>query len=170
MDTALRQCTCCFTGHRPVKLPWRYNESDERCIRLKSSIADALEACFESGIRRFICGMALGCDTYFAEAVLAMKQRHEGIVLEAAVPCLGQEEAWPGPSRERYYRLLEQCDVRTVLEHEYTPGCMERRNRYMVDSSRILLAVYTGGSGGTLGTIRYAMDRGLTVVQLPIES
>jgi len=24
---------CAFTGHRPHKLPWRYNEADGRCLR-----------------------------------------------------------------------------------------------------------------------------------------
>ena len=37
-----RQESCCFTGHRPAKLPWGYNESDPRCVRLKKRIADAV--------------------------------------------------------------------------------------------------------------------------------
>ena len=28
-----RQESCCFTGHRPGKLPWRYNEFDPRCLK-----------------------------------------------------------------------------------------------------------------------------------------
>ena len=34
-----RQSACCFTGHRPGKLPWRYNEEDLRCVSLKARIA-----------------------------------------------------------------------------------------------------------------------------------
>ena len=37
-----RQESCCFTGHRPAKLPWGYNERDPRCVRLKERIADAV--------------------------------------------------------------------------------------------------------------------------------
>ena len=33
-----KQESCCFTGHRPAKLPWRYDESDPRCLRLKDRI------------------------------------------------------------------------------------------------------------------------------------
>ena len=33
-----REQTCCFTGHRPEKLPWRYDESDPRCVELKLSL------------------------------------------------------------------------------------------------------------------------------------
>lgn len=27
-----RETTCCFTGHRPEKLPWREDEGDPRCL------------------------------------------------------------------------------------------------------------------------------------------
>ena len=35
--------TCCFTGHRPDKLPWGTREEDPRCAALKGRIAAALE-------------------------------------------------------------------------------------------------------------------------------
>ena len=67
-----RQSACCFTGHRPGKLPWRYNEEDLRCVLLKARIADAVEAAYQEGFRHFLCGMALGCDLYFCECVLRL--------------------------------------------------------------------------------------------------
>ena len=50
-----RQSACCFTGHRPGKLPWRYNEEDLRCVSLKARIADAVEAAYQEGFRHFLC-------------------------------------------------------------------------------------------------------------------
>ena len=41
-----RQESCCFTGHRPTKLPWGYREEDPRCLQLKRRIMDALEAAY----------------------------------------------------------------------------------------------------------------------------
>ena len=70
-----REKTCCFTGHRSSKLPWGANESDPRCIRLKASLADAVEAVYAEGVRHFICGMAEGCDTFFGEAVAELLTR-----------------------------------------------------------------------------------------------
>jgi hypothetical protein len=55
-------------------------------VELKRRITDALETAYEEGFRHFICGMALGSDLYFAEAVLALQEAHEGISLEAAIP------------------------------------------------------------------------------------
>ncbi len=34
------QRRCAFTGHRPHKFPWKYNEDDERCVALKAALAD----------------------------------------------------------------------------------------------------------------------------------
>ena len=43
---------------------------------------------------------------------------------------------------------------------------MQRRNRYMVDRSARLIAVYDGRLGGTMYTIQSAMKRELEVVLL----
>ena len=46
--------TCCFTGHRPSKLPWGTREEDPRCVALKGRIAAALEEEYAAGVRHFI--------------------------------------------------------------------------------------------------------------------
>lgn len=151
-----REISCCFTGHRPVRLPWGTRERDSRCTALKEEISIRLEGIYEAGYRHFICGMAIGCDTYFAEAVLALRELHPEISLEAAVPCASQAEKWTASQQERYRRLLEQCDKVTVLQREYTRDCMMRRNRYMVDHASLLLACFDGRPSGTMNTLVYA--------------
>ncbi len=164
MDTNEREKTCCFTGHRPEKLPWGYDETDARCAALKGRIADALEALYARGYRHFISGMALGADTYLCEAALALRDRYPGVTVEAAVPFAGQSNRWTPEARERHRRLCEACDVNTVLRQDYTRWCMFERNRYMVDRSSLLLAVFDGSAGGTKYTVDYALSRGLEVV------
>ena len=162
-----RENSCCFTGHRPEKLPWRYNESDPRCLDLKRRVADAVEAAYEEGFRHFACGMALGSDLYFCEAVLALRERRSGVVMEAAIPCLAQADRWSRDQRERYRRLVAACDLETVISESYCPGCMQRRDRYLVDHASLLIAVFNGSPGGTRYTMQYAMGRGLAIVDLP---
>ena len=161
--------TCTFTGHRAAKLPWRYNEADPRCVNLKQRIYDTAEAVYSSDYTHFICGMAEGCDMFFCEAVLALREEHPEIHVEAAIPFAGQADRWPVSERARYERLLSQCDKRTLLQEEYSPGCMMKRNRYMVDHAQLVIACYDGKTGGTLNTIRYALDQGLNVLHLSIE-
>lgn len=163
-----KSLTCCFTGHRAAKLPWCFNESDPRCVMLKEKIFDAAEALYYSGVRYFICGMANGCDLYFCEAVIALRAEHPEIRIEAAVPYEGQAERWPPEQKQRYFRLLSDCDYQTLVGRTYTPDCMIRRNHYMVDSSSVVIAAYDGKPGGTMSTLLYAMRRSLEIIEIPV--
>ena len=163
-----KKTSCCFTGHRAEKLPWT-SENDSRCLALKQKIWDSLLALYASGIRHFICGMATGCDIYFGEAVIALRSERPDVTLEAAIPFEGQSQHWADAVRKRYYRLAEECDKQTVLHRNYTPDCMMDRNRYMVDHSGTLLAVYNGSPGGTQATMLYALRQGLEIIEIPVE-
>ena len=160
--------SCCFTGHRPSKLPWGCSENDPRCVALKEEVFSRLEGIYEAGYRNFISGMAIGCDMYFAEAVLKLREIHSDVKLEAAIPCGSQPEKWSVSQRQRYNKLIDSCDKIKVLQVNYTPDCMMRRNRYMVDKSSLLLACFDGRPGGTMKTILYAQRQGLKTIILDI--
>lgn len=163
-----KSITCCFTGHRPQKLPWRQNENDPRCLALKEELEARLEGIYLSGCSRFLCGMAIGCDMYFAEAVLKLKERFPEVTLEAYVPCADQPAKWHLADKRRYEDLLSRCDRVNVLQEHYSADCMQRRNRRMVDESAVLLACYDGYPGGTMTTILYAERNGVKVIMIEI--
>ena len=105
-----------------------------------------------------------GTDLYFAEAVLALRLCRSGVTLEAARPCESQADAWPEAEQHRYQAILDQCDFETLVQHRYDRFCMQRRNRYMVDRSALVLSVYDGvPKGGTAQTLAYAMRQGVPV-------
>ena len=160
--------SCCFTGHRPEKLPWKFDEMDVRCLALKRRMMAAVETAYAEGYRRFLCGMADGCDFYFCECVLALRERHPDVILEAAIPCPRQEENWPEDQRVRYRHLVDCCDKRSVLTQTKNENCMLLRDRYMVDCSSLLIAAYGGTPGGTQYTIQYAISQGVPVEDLKI--
>jgi len=161
-----RETSCCFSGYRPEKLPWRTKEDDPRCQELKRKIKLELEQLYRSGMRHFFCGMARGSDMYFCEAALNLREEYTEITIEAAIPCEAQAARWNEWERSRYFHLVGQCDVETFVSREYTKDCMIRRNRYMVDNSAVLLAVYDGKFGGTMQTIEYAARKGLKVITI----
>ena len=161
-----RPVTCCFSGYRPEKLPWGAEENDPRCAALKRRLRHAIQAAVDEGYCHFICGMARGVDLYCCEILLELRDEYP-ITVEAAIPCLTQAETWSAAERERYDRLVAACDVETVVQENYTPGCMQRRNRYMVDHASLLIAVFDGKEGGTRATIQYALERGLDIVDIP---
>jgi uncharacterized phage-like protein YoqJ len=147
---------CCFTGHRPQRLPWGYNESDFRCQQLKIRIRNEVQKAIAEGYTNFISGMALGTDTYFAEIVLKERERNNAIKLECAVPCKNQAEKWFEKDKRRYADLLSRADKVSILSETYTPTCMNDRNKYMVDKSERVIAVWNGLPSGAANTIRYA--------------
>ena len=163
-----RPISCAFTGHRPSKLPWGSNESDLRCLALKERLRAVIEETILDGYEHFICGMAEGCDLYCGEAVLQLKEKYPYITLEAAVPCPTQAEGWAASQKVRYEHLLANCDQKTLVQERYSPGCMQRRNRYMVDHASLLIALHDGYPGGTRNTIEYALQRGLQIIDIPI--
>lgn len=69
-----REKCCCFTGHRPEKLPWHENEDDPRCRVCKETMVKELELAYKLGYHHFISGMARGTDLYFCEAVLLLQK------------------------------------------------------------------------------------------------
>ena len=165
-----REITCCFTGHRPSKLPWGEREGDPRCLALKAELDRRLRAIYDRGYRHFICGMALGCDLYFGEAVLALREERPDVRLEAAIPCQSQPDRWSAEHQARYRAILERCDWETLVQRLYDPGCMLRRNRYMVDHSSLVLSVFDGTAGGTMGTLAYALSQGVETEIVDLET
>jgi len=135
---------------------------------LKKRIAEALYSVYKAGTRHFLCGMAIGCDTYFCEAVFKLREEYGDVTIEAAIPCEEQSVRWDTKNKLQYDRLCSECDYQTIIQKRYTPDCMLRRNRYMVDSSSVLIAAYNGKSGGTMSTVLYAIKSGLEIIELPI--
>lgn len=45
--------SCAFTGHRPSKFPWRYDEADSRCVALKEKLTDQLTKLVNAGVTDF---------------------------------------------------------------------------------------------------------------------
>ena len=61
MKNELYRC-CSFTGHRPSKPPWKYDENDNRCIALKAVLAQQIGKLAAASVTTFYTGMALGVD------------------------------------------------------------------------------------------------------------
>lgn len=127
----MKDRSCCFTEHRPNSLPFGYNEHEESCVKLKAILTDTIEKQItENGVTHFISGMAMGVDTFAAEAVLKLKEKYPQITLECAIPCETQAAKWSENWRERYYGIIARSDRETMLQTHYTANCMMKRNRY----------------------------------------
>lgn len=151
---------CAFTGHRPKSFPWGYNETAPDCVMLKKVLEEQITALVDDGVTGFISGMALGTDLWAAQIVLDLRKKNPALKLCCALPCAGQEKKWPPKTQELYLTILRQADNVVYVSRMYHSDCMLNRNRYMVNYSSILLAVYNGEyKTGTGMTVRYAKDK-----------
>src|SRR5690606_1202429 len=102
---------------------------------------------------KIITGMAQGADQYAANVAIYL-----GIPFVAAIPCDDQDKLWPKESRENYQKLLEKAsEIVVVTPGPYSKNCMHIRDRWIVDNSDALLAIWSGiKEGGTYATIRMA--------------
>lgn len=127
--------------------------------KIKTAIVDY-------GVTCFISGMALGVDLDFAEIVLNLRKTFL-ITLECAIPCPNQTYRWSVRDIKRYKQIIKRADKVTLLSERYTPDCMLKRNRYMIDKSALAIAVFNGiKQGGTWYTIRYAKAKGVRVMTI----
>jgi len=108
--------------------------------------------------------MAEGADVFCDEIILMYRKVYPGIKLECAIPHPNQSERWSDYSKARYDRIKNEADAITMISQSYTRDCMFRRNRYMVDNSSVLIAVYDGQSSGTKYTVDYAIKKGLRCI------
>ena len=155
-----------FTGYRPEKLPF-FSEDDPMCEDLKNRLSKQIEKLIKDGADEFFSGMARGVDIWAAEAVLELKRTYPNIKLTAVIPCPEQADSWSREDRDRYDRILEACDKKLVISPHYSKGCMQKRNKALVDVCDILVAVFDGQSGGTKQTVSYAESKGRKTVIIP---
>ena len=101
---------CAFTGHRPKKLPWGYNEADVRCVALKAALEREIRLLIQEGVTDFLSGMAEGVDLLAAEIVLHLRSEYPSVKLHCILPYKGQETEWPAASQARYHAILAEAD------------------------------------------------------------
>ena len=151
---------CAFAGHQPKSFPWKCNETAPECVLLKEILMEQITALADGGVTGFFSGMALGVDLWAAQIVLDFREKNLLLKLCCVLPCEGQEKKWSARTQEQYRSILKQANKTVWVSRNYTADCMLNRNRYMVDHSSILLAVYNGAyRSGTGMTVRYAENK-----------
>lgn len=175
----------CFTGHRPKDLDGMV---DIVKAQLKKMIAQA----YANGYTQFYSGMALGVDTYAAEAALALREEYPDIYVFAVVPFPGQTMKFGPTETAQWVSILSRVDevvmyipetdewkwldwkeavernrqhCKTGWEFHQVVKWLDDRNRFMIDQADAVLAVSIGKSkGGTANAIRYANSRNKRLV------
>ena len=159
MSTA--DTTCCFTGHRDISAM-----TYEQLVR---NVEPMVRVLMENGFRYFACGGALGFDTFAATYICSLKQQGYDVKLVLMLPCRDQTAKWSDYSRRVYENILSRADEVIYVSDSYYPGCMQKRNRALVDASAACICYLTAPSGGTKQTVDYAYEKGIPVVNVAMD-
>lgn len=158
--------SCCFTGHRPHLFPWGEDMTDPRAKSLIKLLSEAIEETVQNGYTEFICGGALGVDTWAAGLVLQAKERHPHIRLTLALPWKDHNSHVADPD---FLRVKQLADETIVVSDKQGKEAFLERDQWMVDHSNRIIAVYddrSGLKGGTYYTLQYARSRNIEIKQI----
>lgn len=151
--------TCaCFTGHRAMT-EGEIKNSAELVSRYISEL-------YAKGIKNYYAGGALGFDLAAAVTVINMKRVYPDITLNLALPCPDYSSKWRRAELELFGRVRARADSEVYVSESYHRGCMQMRNKYMVDRSVVCIAYMQKRVGGTYNTVTYAKKRGLEIINL----
>lgn len=154
----MKEKTCCFSGHRIIP-----TEMDEV---VRSRLRDVLTTAIDNGYRFFGTGGALGFDTLAAQTVIELREKYPYIKLILVLPCKSQTKGWKLVDIEIYERIKSLADKVVYTSDKYYKGCMQKRNRHLVDYSSLCICYLTEKTGGTAYTVNYAKTMGLSVVNI----
>lgn len=163
MLNIIKEETACNTGHRPLGLPWGYNETRPSCIKFKEDLKKLYIGAINYGLTTFLTGMAEGFDMIAAETIIELQNDFPNIKLIAVIPCKGQEKNWKPKQQERYWKILGHCDDKIILSDHPTQECFNERNLWMVQHSSVCIACWSGKRSGTGNTVRFAQENGCKV-------
>lgn len=107
-----------------------------------------------------------GFDTIAAKAVLDVKEKLPEIKLILVLPCENQTRYWKQKDIDIYNSILEKADKVKYLSKSYYDGCMQKRNRHLVDCSSYYVCYLKKQTGGTAYTVDYAKSRNVKIINI----
>ena len=160
--------SCCFTGYRPQKFPFRFDSADKAFRVMENKLIDAVFSLPAEGCYTFYSGMAMGFDIVAAEAVLLLREgcKTASIKLICALPYIEQAAAFTGDWKKRYEDILSKADEVVLISDQYYKSCYQKRNMFMVDNSDFVITWFDGKPGGTKNTLAYAARKGARIINL----
>lgn len=150
---------CCVTGHRDLP--------QNQINYVKAALMREIEKAVADGFTCFMSGFAEGVDQYFVEMVMEKQKNDPSLELIAVIPY--QKRLDSLRAKGRTYEMLEACHDVVVIQEEYQPSVYSHRNRYMVEHSNRVIAVYDGREKGrTVRTIRFAHQMKKELREIPV--
>lgn len=94
------------------------------------------------------------------------EKQNDELCLICAVPHPGFVRRKSAREAKRYSSIIRHADRIPTICSRYSSACYRRRNKFMVDMSGLVIAVWSGVPSGTKNTINYAAQKGVRTVNV----
>ena len=155
----MERLTCCITGHKDIPA--------QQIDYVKAALNHEIDKAIADGYTYFISGFGDGVEQLFAEIVITRKEHNPLLQLIAVLPYRKRLETLQ--KKDRTKLLLEGCADVVIIREEYIPSVYSHRNRYMIEKSARVIAVYDGREqGGTVNAIRFTHELRKELREIPV--
>ena len=154
----MKEKTCCFTGHRSLL--------KNEVAQIKNRLEEEVVKLIHQGVIYYGTGGAIGFDTLAALTILKLQKDFPQIRLILVLPCKLQEKYWNAENIMIYNQILFCANKVVYTDEHYHKGCMQKRNRHLVNNSAYCICYLKKATGGTASTVRYAFDSDLKIINL----
>lgn len=159
-----------LTGHRPDGLPVRdaYNLNQNYYKRMYHWLRNKLiNEIKNHGHIEAYSGLALGCDTVWAFAILSVKEDYPNqITFVAAIPDYNQSSRWRSDVDKRRWSSFIRSADKIIDTSKIYPNVsygqlLQLRNLQMIDPADELIAIYNGSThrSGTGNAVQSAKNK-----------
>ena len=145
-----------------MRLPWGFDEEDDRCQKLKMELAQQIMALRQSGVSQFLTACDSGVGLYAAEIVNGLRATTDhDLMLICYTPHEEQATKWAPYLRERYFDMLTACTYLSAVCEVGTSGAQLQAYKKIIDLADVILCVYDADTPLTGG----AEDRALAYAE-----
>lgn len=154
----MQNLACCFTG--PRSLP--QNAIECITVRLNAEV----EALIRQGVTHFLSGGARGFDLIAAALVVSKKEMGNDLHLHFILPYREYDALWSEREKKLCRDLLSEADTVRYIADFFRPGCIKKRDRYLIDHADYCIYAPLPESGDVEQAVQYAGRKGLHLISI----
>lgn len=142
--------TCCGFGHRDV------------FQNIEETLDLFIEKAINNGCTLFYTGAMGDFDSIFSSAVRKAKRKHTelNIKLVCVKPYLTKEL---NDNKEYYYAMYDDIIIPTELADIHFKPIINKRNKWIIDNSDIVIIYTVRDYGGAYNSLKYAKRKNKTI-------
>ena len=146
--------TCCFTGHK--------NLTQEQAIEALHLLIKRVNELTIEGYTHFISSFANDIDVLLAQIIGSFRYKNKDLILEAVIPIENKLN-----SLDKIKYALMFYNKVTVIQEQCGPECFQKRNKYMIDNSDVVVALWDEKtSKETYNAVNYARSQGKEIIRM----